>query len=58
MALTYAQNKKYIMKWKANNKEAVKLNDRICQKRRYTWKKIQKEFCFILIDDWNIVCAC
>ncbi len=58
MPLPYSQNKKHIMKWRANNKEHNNLLSKLYMRQMRCWKKIQFEFYSILIDDWNVASAC
>jgi hypothetical protein len=50
MPLSYAQNKKHILKWRENNKDKYREIDRIQHRKIYHWKKIKTEFLSILID--------
>jgi len=58
MPLPYSQNKKHIMKWRANNREQNNLISKMYMRQMRCWKKIQFEFYSILIDDWNVASAC
>ena len=51
MPLPYEQNKKHIYEWREKNKEKSNELQNKYAKKYYRWKKIQKEFMNILIDD-------
>jgi len=55
MPLPYAQNKKHIMNYRKTHRAEYMLLNRTYMRtymKTYTrWKKIQLEFCHILIDD-------
>ena len=50
MPLSYEQNKVHIYKYRVNNLDKVREIDRLSKRRRYAWKKIQREYLNILLD--------
>jgi hypothetical protein len=47
---SYSQNKKSIYNWREKNKEKYNKYMLEKQKKKYTWKKISREFMNILLD--------
>ena len=51
MAVSYAKNKKHIMKWRANNRTEYNEYCRKAMRKYDEWKRIAKIFRNILIDE-------
>jgi hypothetical protein len=51
MPLPYKQNKQHIYKWRENNLEHRRELERNWARKKYAWKKVQKEFLMILLDE-------
>jgi len=49
MPLPYKQNKTHIYKWREENLEHNKANNRKCSKKYYGWKRISKIYLQILL---------
>jgi hypothetical protein len=50
MPQTYAQNKVHIYKYKQTHLDKCREIDRLSKRRRYNWKKIQREYLNILLE--------